>query len=60
MPSDNGRDDTSIRISVDTWRRLKDLKSRPNESFDDVIQELLESEGGEGNPTTPMADEITA
>lgn len=41
MPDDDG--DTSIRIKVSTWRELKDLKEHPNESFDDVIQELLET-----------------
>lgn len=45
-------DDTSIRISVETWRRLKDRKDRPNTSFDDVIQELLDAteEAESGNP----------
>lgn len=54
-------DDTSIRISVQTWRRLKDLKSKPNESFDDVIEDLLDSqEGQEGNPKTPTTETLTA
>lgn len=42
--------DTSIRIKLDTWRRLKDRKNRPNQSFDDVISELLDTvEADEGN-----------
>lgn len=46
-------DDTSIRISVDTWKRLKDRKERPNESFDDVIQDLLNAAEGNPNRMTP-------
>lgn len=46
-------EDTSIRIKVDTWNRLKDRKTRPNESFDDVINDLLDKveaqEDEEGN-----------
>lgn len=41
MPDDD-EGDTSIRIKIDTWRELKDLKDQPNQSFDDVIQELLD------------------
>lgn len=33
---------TNIRVSIETWRRLKNRKDRPNKSFDEVIQELLE------------------
>jgi len=48
-------EDTSIRISVETWRRLKDRKDRPNTSFDDVISELLDKteETEEGNLNPP-------
>lgn len=44
-------DDTSIRIKTHTWRELKDRKQFPNQSFDDVIQELLEiaEEAEQGN-----------
>jgi predicted CopG family antitoxin len=52
-------DDTSVRISVETWRRLKDRKDRPNTSFDDVITELLNAteDCDEGNArTTATAD----
>jgi hypothetical protein len=33
-------DDTSIRIKVDTWRRLRGYKG-PGESFDDAINKVL-------------------
>jgi hypothetical protein len=53
-------EDTSIRISVKTWRRLKDRKDRPNTSFDDVISELLdkteELESVGNSEPVPMAD----
>lgn len=51
-------EDTSIRIKLDTWRRLKDLKDTPNKSFDDVIQELLdeheEAESENRSPADPV------
>lgn len=49
-------DDTSIRIKVKTWRRLKDRKAHPNESFDDVINDLLDEaeRTEEGNATPPL------
>lgn len=55
-----GDEDTSIRIKVDTWQRLNERKDRPNKSFDDVINELLEiaaeyEEGDEGNLQTATA-----
>jgi len=37
-------DDTSIRIKVDTWRRLREHKG-PGESFDDAVNKVLN--GGE-------------
>ena len=49
-------EDTSIRIKVDTWKRLNKRKTLPNESFDDVINDVLdtveqlENEADEGNP----------
>jgi len=33
---------TTIEVSVDTWQQLNRQK-RPGETFDDVIQELVES-----------------
>jgi len=33
---------TTIEVSVDTWQRLNSQK-RPGETFDDVIQELVEA-----------------
>lgn len=55
MDKNDGTDDTSIRLKVSTWNRLKDRKSHPNQSFDDVINDLLdraEESEGEGNPNT--------
>ena len=34
-------DATTIEIKMDTWQELNQRKSRPGESFDDVIKELL-------------------
>lgn len=53
-------DDTSIRIKVDTWQRLNARKDKPNQSFDDVINDLLDQveaieEDTEGNPKPAMA-----
>lgn len=52
-------DDTTVRVGTDTWRRLNRRKD-PGQSFDDVINELLDavesSEGDEGNPKTPVAE----
>ena len=31
--------DKTIRVSEDTWKRLRDLK-RPDESFDDLVTRL--------------------
>lgn len=33
---------TSIRLSVEVWRRLTMLKARPSETFDDLIRRLLD------------------
>ncbi|MDJ1434243.1 antitoxin VapB family protein [Halostagnicola sp. A-GB9-2] len=38
-------DITTVQISTETWRELNGRKN-PGETFDDVIQRLLE-EGGE-------------
>jgi len=55
-------EDTSIRIKVDTWKRLNERKTLPSESFDDVITDLLdqveaqEAEEGNRNQRTATAD----
>lgn len=38
---------TTIQVSVELWRELKDRKERPSESFEDVIWEILENEENE-------------
>jgi len=45
--------DNHIRVTDDTWSRLNSRK-RPGDSFDDVIQRLLDEidEAEEGNPKT--------
>lgn len=35
-------DITSIQVSRDTWRRLNARKQGPDDTFDDVIQRLLD------------------
>lgn len=35
--------DTSIRISSETWKRLNARKTEPGQSFDDVINNLLDT-----------------
>lgn len=46
-------EDTSIRVSLDTWQRLQARKDEPGKSFDTVIQELLDTvEGGTGGTLT--------
>ncbi len=37
-----GDDTTTIQISQDTWRELNQRKESPSETYDDVIQRLLE------------------
>ncbi|WP_177167502.1 hypothetical protein [Halopenitus malekzadehii] len=52
MGKNKGQDDTSIRLKISTWNRLKDRKTHPNESFDDVINDLIdlaEEAESEGN-----------
>jgi len=34
---------TTIQVSMDTWRRLNARKKGPNETFNDVLQRLLDS-----------------
>lgn len=33
---------TSVRVSLDTWRRLTALKTLPGDDFDMVIRRLLD------------------
>lgn len=33
---------TTIQISRETWRRLNGRKKGPNETFDDVLERLLD------------------
>lgn len=49
--------DTHIRVTEETWKRLNARKG-PGDSFDDVINDLLDlhEEAGEGNPNMAMAD----
>jgi predicted CopG family antitoxin len=35
-------DSTSIQIGRETWRRLNGRKRGPDETFDDVLQRLLD------------------
>ncbi|MFB6187022.1 MAG: hypothetical protein ABEI86_09185 [Halobacteriaceae archaeon] len=35
---------TTIQVSVELWRELKDRKEWPGESFEDVIWNLLDDE----------------
>lgn len=37
-----GDDSTTIQVSNETWSELNSRKEGPSESFDDVIQRLLE------------------
>jgi len=39
-----GEDSTSIQIERETWRALNSRKENPSDTFDDVIQRLLDSE----------------
>jgi len=39
---------TTIQVSMDTWRRLNGRKQGPNETFDDVLQRLLDATEPEG------------
>jgi predicted CopG family antitoxin len=52
-------DSTNIRIKTSTWQELREYKDKPNKTWDDVLQELLEakraadsSEADEGNLKT--------
>jgi len=33
---------TSIQVSKETWKRLNGRKEGPNDTFDDVLQRLLD------------------
>ena len=39
-----GEQVTTIQIQRETWRRLNQRKRGPNETFDDVIQRLLDED----------------
>lgn len=39
---------TTIQVSMDTWRQLNARKRGPNETFDDVLQRLLNETEREG------------
>jgi len=59
MSENHDTDDTSIRLKVSTWKRLDKRKDRPDKSFDDVINEVLdrvEEVEAEGNPNPPTAN----
>jgi len=46
MSSD--REKTNVEVYRETWRRLNMLKEEPGDSFDDVINRLIDSyESGE-------------
>jgi predicted DNA-binding protein len=53
MPDDT----TNIRISVETWKRLNDLKDEPGKTWDDVMNELLDKSEGNANRMTPATDD---
>lgn len=57
MPANDDDEDTSIRIKVATWKRLDERKDRPNKSFDQIINNLLDivDEVEEGNPNSTPA-----
>lgn len=40
MSSDNEK--TNIEVHRETWRRLNHLKEEPGDSFDDVINRLID------------------
>lgn len=41
--------DTHIRVTEETWLDLNQLK-QPGDTFDDVLQRLLDEAEGEGEP----------
>jgi hypothetical protein len=52
-------EDTSIRVSLDTWRRLQARKTRPGMSFDEVIQDLLDHADGGTGGTVKEAEDVS-
>jgi hypothetical protein len=56
--TDDDKTDVNIRIKRDTWRDLNRRKE-PNDSFDDVLQRVLEEvekcDGEEDNPNRTTA-----
>ncbi|WP_449329041.1 DUF7557 family protein [Salinigranum rubrum] len=47
MSSDQEK--TNIEVYRETWRRLNHLKERPGDSFDDVINRLIDSYQNKGD-----------
>ena len=41
--------DTRVRVSEETWQALNERKDEPGETFDDVVQRLLDND--EQNPS---------
>lgn len=41
--------DTRVRVSRETWRELNERKDEPGETFDDVLQRLLDDEQNPSN-----------
>lgn len=42
MPQDDDREKTNVEVFDDTWARLNALKRHPGDSFDDVINRLID------------------
>lgn len=51
MPDDQEK--TNIEVYRETWRRLNSLKQGPGDSFDDVINRLIEESEANGNDDPP-------
>lgn len=52
-------DDTTVRISNETWHRLNDRKG-PGVSFDEIINQLLdEAESDEDDDRSPSGAQAT-
>jgi predicted DNA-binding protein len=39
---------TTVKMSIETKKRLDSLKIHPRETYDDVIKRLIEEHGGRG------------
>ncbi len=40
---------TTIQVSIKLWRELKDRKDRPEDTFEDVIWDMLDKEENGGS-----------